>query len=120
MLPNRSESGWGGFFFSSRRRHTRYWRDWSSDVCSSDLPYDMLELFPLLARLKARCDELGVRLWPGNNIGYFGPHESELKGTMPRGHGASRAEERRGGKEGRSRRSPYKYKKNHDPSPVSI
>src|SRR3712207_9388735 len=27
----------GGFFFSSRRRHTRYWRDWSSDVCSSDL-----------------------------------------------------------------------------------
>src|SRR5215203_6239947 len=32
--------GWWGaltFFFSSRRRHTRYWRDWSSDVCSSDL-----------------------------------------------------------------------------------
>src|SRR5258707_9950073 len=24
-------------FFTSRRRHTRYWRDWSSDVCSSDL-----------------------------------------------------------------------------------
>src|SRR3712207_1579276 len=24
-------------FCSSRRRHTRYWRDWSSDVCSSDL-----------------------------------------------------------------------------------
>src|SRR3712207_6146841 len=24
-------------FFSSRRRHTSYWRDWSSDVCSSDL-----------------------------------------------------------------------------------
>src|SRR3712207_331840 len=24
-------------FFSSRRRHTRYWHDWSSDVCSSDL-----------------------------------------------------------------------------------
>src|SRR3712207_5205960 len=27
----------GVVFFSSRRRHTRYWRDWSSDVCSSDL-----------------------------------------------------------------------------------
>src|SRR5476651_2206366 len=27
----------GCFFFSSRRRHTIYWRDWSSDVCSSDL-----------------------------------------------------------------------------------
>src|SRR3712207_9435179 len=25
------------YFFSGRRRHTRYWRDWSSDVCSSDL-----------------------------------------------------------------------------------
>src|SRR5258707_9481254 len=35
------------FFFSSRRRHTRYWRDWSSDVCSSDLfvqrPEDVAE-----------------------------------------------------------------------------
>src|SRR5699024_3928170 len=28
------------FFFSSRRRHTRSKRDWSSDVCSSDLPPD--------------------------------------------------------------------------------
>src|SRR5690606_32129660 len=27
------------FFFSSRRRHTRFSRDWSSDVCSSDLKY---------------------------------------------------------------------------------
>src|SRR6266542_5867311 len=27
------------FFFSSRRRHTRCYRDWSSDVCSSDLAY---------------------------------------------------------------------------------
>src|SRR2546427_8895559 len=26
------------FFFSSRRRHTRFYCDWSSDVCSSDLP----------------------------------------------------------------------------------
>src|SRR3712207_9051477 len=30
------------FFFSSRRRHTRYWRDWSSDVCSSDLLSDII------------------------------------------------------------------------------
>src|SRR3712207_368247 len=29
------------FFFSSRRRHTRYWRDWSSDVCSSDLGHSV-------------------------------------------------------------------------------
>lgn len=52
-------------------------------------PYDLLELFPLLAQLKARCDEAGVRVWPGNNIGYFGPYESTLRGTMPRGHMAS-------------------------------
>src|SRR3712207_1931248 len=31
----KGQTSW--FFFSSRRRHTRYWRDWSSDVCSSDL-----------------------------------------------------------------------------------
>src|SRR5438128_7116676 len=30
------------FFFSSRRRHTRCYRDWSSDVCSSDLVRDRL------------------------------------------------------------------------------
>src|SRR3712207_9273186 len=30
-------------FFPSRRRHTRYWRDWSSDVCSSDLAGRPLE-----------------------------------------------------------------------------
>src|SRR5699024_11860961 len=29
------------FFFSSRRRHTRSKRDWSSDVCSSDLVYTL-------------------------------------------------------------------------------
>src|SRR2546422_3379939 len=31
------------FFFSSRRRHTRCSRDWSSDVCSSDLPWQGAE-----------------------------------------------------------------------------
>src|SRR5690606_39923024 len=31
------------FFFSSRRRHTRFSRDWSSDVCSSDLVLPVLE-----------------------------------------------------------------------------
>src|SRR5215211_1004252 len=32
-----------GFFFSSRRRHTRSLCDWSSDVCSSDLEWDFDE-----------------------------------------------------------------------------
>src|SRR3989442_13364821 len=44
------------FFFSSRRRHTRCGRDWSSDVCSSDLPLPWERLLwhgrpALLARL---------------------------------------------------------------------
>src|SRR5690554_7735839 len=43
MRPRHAESPqtpsrqWKLFFFSSRRRHTRCRRDWSSDVCSSDL-----------------------------------------------------------------------------------
>src|SRR3712207_3582319 len=48
------------FFFSSRRRHTRYWRDWSSDVCSSDLVdagYDpRLAYFECLHELKLIVD----------------------------------------------------------------
>src|SRR5436309_12708686 len=69
------------FFFSSRRRHTRFSRDWSSDVCSSDLQ---------LHRLPRR---------PGDH-----------QGDQRRGPGADavrRSEERRVGKECRSRWSPY-------------
>src|SRR5690625_5710825 len=33
------------FFFSSRRRHTRWPRDWSSDVCSSDLGFTHFKRF---------------------------------------------------------------------------
>src|SRR5437870_9472909 len=41
------------FFFSSRRRHTRWPRDWSSDVCSSDLrfrrtPFVLLHCYPFV------------------------------------------------------------------------
>jgi radical SAM protein with 4Fe4S-binding SPASM domain len=49
-------------------------------------PYDLLELFPMLERLAARCKEADVLLWPGNNVGYFGPYETTLRGTLPRGH----------------------------------
>ena len=52
-------------------------------------PSDLLHLFPLLVQLKRRCQQAGVMLWPGNNIGYFGPYESLLRGTLPRGHMAS-------------------------------
>ncbi len=52
-------------------------------------PYQVLEVMPMLARLKTRADAAKVRIWPGNNIGYFGPYETLLRGTLPRGHMSS-------------------------------
>src|SRR3712207_9282402 len=89
------EVGW--FFFSSRRRHTRYWRDWSSDVCSSDLVLCGGEALPgaLLERFHARLP--GVEL---HNL--YGPSEAATAINAPRcvaepGR-AGRSEERRAGK----------------------
>src|SRR5262249_58284501 len=89
------------FFFSSRRRHTRLVSDWSSDVCSSDLER--------LQRVDADLAEfaIGDELWlldPANECraalkgieGIAGPRRAV------RAHHA-RSEERRVGKEGRSR-----------------
>src|SRR5437879_10354843 len=72
------------FFFSSRRRHTRYIGDWSSDVCSSDL----LSKAALLKRQHGRCAWCGL---------VFTRLEEVIE----------RSEERRVGKECRSRWSPY-------------
>src|SRR5690606_40281173 len=74
------------FFFSSRRRHTRFSRDWSSDVCSSDL--DLSSLPPL--HLQTGCEHNGKFYRDGDRI----PNAE------------SRSEERRVGKECRSRGSP--------------
>lgn len=52
-------------------------------------PYDLLELFPLVDALAARCRDNGVRFYPGNNLGYFGPYEHRLRGSSPRGHSGS-------------------------------
>ena len=52
-------------------------------------PYQMIEVMPMVARIKKRTQQAKVALWPGNNVGYFGPYETLLKGTMPRGHMAS-------------------------------
>src|SRR5690606_40278258 len=43
------------FFFSSRRRHTRFSRDWSSDVCSSDLVTRALRQDTLLEWLRRQA-----------------------------------------------------------------
>lgn len=50
-------------------------------------PYDMLTLFPTLAKLRARADADEIPLWPGDNVGYFGPFEAVLRGDrVPGGH----------------------------------
>jgi len=52
-------------------------------------PYDMLLLMPVLGSLRSRLDELGIRIWPGNNLGYYGPFEGWLRSDMPDGHNES-------------------------------
>src|SRR5947207_11723131 len=81
------------FFFSSRRRHTRSLCDWSSDVCSSDL-YDLVVPLELLKRAE-RTKQIF-------------PTSSEIAAIEP---STIRSEERRVGKECRSRGVPYHYKK---------
>src|SRR6266702_5089924 len=70
------------FFFSSRRRHTRWPRDWSSDVC---LPI---------------CEFISTA-----------SHEMRTPVAAIEGYLALRSEERRVGKECRSRWAPYHEKK---------
>src|SRR3712207_1608179 len=54
------------FFFSSRRRHTRYWRDWSSDVCSSDLHADDVRLRVVADHVRSGLMLIGDGVTPGN------------------------------------------------------
>src|SRR3712207_9406877 len=115
------------FFFSSRRRHTRYWRDWSSDVCSSDLRgLDALNYACYQdARFLLVATPSGVTLGPEG-----GAHQSINPPLIALGQPGlrhyepafadelalfleeafrliQRSEERRVGKECRSRWSPY-------------
>src|SRR5690625_3727170 len=53
------------FFFSSRRRHTRWPRDWSSDVCSSDLTESKQEVEKEITKLKEQKEEYVAK---GNDL----------------------------------------------------
>src|SRR3989442_11816649 len=95
------------FFFSSRRRHTRCGRDWSSDVCSSDL------------EPRPRRVDVPVAI-PATHPGVEPMWLHQIQLIARAGHRdveqpplffdllfAPRSEERRVGKECRSRWSPY-------------
>src|SRR3712207_7048004 len=95
------------FFFSSRRRHTRYWRDWSSDVCSSDLR-SLNEFEPRLYPLLRAEGDATAPVRTGRDARALAAAAGlrRRRGGRPR-RGSRRSEERRVGKECRSRWSPY-------------
>src|SRR6204780_2706604 len=80
-----NSAGSADSFFSSRRRHPRSFGDWSSDVCSSDLE--------------------GGKPLPRVHLGL--PRRRPRGPLLPAALLSRRSEERRVGKEGRSRWSPY-------------
>src|SRR5256885_10625390 len=93
------------FFFSSRRRHTRLQGDWSSDVCSSDLYCPLCGVWPVVAeytglerKRQLRCGRCGVG-WAIPLLRCVYCDQTD--------HDQLRSEERRVGKECRSRWSPY-------------
>src|SRR5260370_1677730 len=95
------------FFFSSRRRHTRFKCDWSSDVCSSDLLLEMLRLEEVHSYYGPSYVVQGVSLSVARGetvalVGRNGAGKTTLLKTI-----MGRSEERRVGKECRSRWSPY-------------
>src|SRR3712207_8175201 len=102
-------------FFSSRRRHTRYSRGWSSDVCSSDLAdtirgyQDADESAPAWQQRLVSKRLRGVRVptflqwgFDDRNVGH-----GQLDRIWPHLRGPRGSEDRRVGEERRSRWSPY-------------
>jgi radical SAM protein with 4Fe4S-binding SPASM domain len=52
-------------------------------------PYHLLEVMPAVARIKPHAVGANLRIWPGNNLGYFGPFEALLRGELPGGRRGS-------------------------------
>src|SRR5262249_58311854 len=96
--------GVGGFFVSSRRRHTRLVSDWSSDVCSSDLsdsgtPHVCAAAVTSIARAAAPTRRIGIQLI---GVAVLPPADCAWNLLVSSGACSMRSEERRVGKEGRS------------------
>src|SRR2546430_6725631 len=115
---SRSHRSWAtknpsGFVFSSRRRHRRFDCDWSSDVCSSDLTLqynclldfgsfrDLQRQRAVITRMPLLTDYHGFEEW------YLGELPDVLREKALCLLKRQRSEERRVGKECRSRWSPY-------------
>src|SRR5699024_11973135 len=85
------------FFFSSRRRHTRSKRDWSSDVCSSDLDFNLDNARQAILAFKGDVyTGLDAQSLSAEDFDYAQQHLRILSGLY-------RSEERRVGKECRFR-----------------
>src|SRR5437867_12007104 len=87
------------FFFSSRRRHTRSYGDWSSDVCSSDLRDEIGDLASAFAHMTEQLRQSRAQLVQSEKLASIGQMA------------AARSEERRVGKECRARWSRDDEKK---------
>src|SRR2546430_3387821 len=94
---DRAEGIYFFFFFSSRRRHTRFDCDWSSDVCSSDLQMPEMDGFEATGRIRE------MEKATGGHTRIVAMTAHAMAGDRER----CRSEERRVGKECRSRWSPY-------------
>src|SRR5690348_17527365 len=88
------------FFFSSRRRHTRWTGDWSSDVCSSDLVLEGDRETPMPWSNVLANAEFGTIVSSSGSMFTWAANSRE-----------NRSEERRVGKECRCRGSRYQEKK---------
>src|SRR5260370_15497116 len=99
------------FLFSSRRRHTRFKCDWSSDVCSSDLLSGRPAVVYTDEETKVTIISIYCEKPSEWNAGKRAALASGLKkiraSGLSIGAGRIRSEERRVGKECRSRWSPY-------------
>src|SRR5256886_13652794 len=96
-------------FVSSRRRHTRFDCDWSSDVCSSDLR-PVKNGIRRVGLVEADPIDSSVALADVNTLGFRaegGSKTRESREHKNAGLHRLRSEERRVGKECRSRWSPY-------------
>src|SRR5690606_39587436 len=92
------------FFFSSRRRHTRFSRDWSSDVCSSDLSVHSFSMALIVGIIVGTFSSVYVASALSLSLGISAkdllPPEKDSK---------LRSEERRVGKDGSSRSTHEQY-----------